>query len=122
LEVQGVYTYAEVAAFLEGAGASPEEISSFGWKDGAYFNFHCPDPPTGSADFLEVVLHRFGSAEGARAAAPYWQIGYVPSNTNEVYICDSSGTFVVCADGTSPSSLPSADARALLEQVMAAVA
>jgi hypothetical protein len=122
LEVQGAYTYAEVVAFLEGAGASSEEIGAFGWLDGAYFDFRCSDPPPGGADFLEVVLHRFSSAEGARAAAPYWQIGYVPSNTNEVYICDSSGAFVVCADGTSPRGLPSADARALLEQMMAAVA
>jgi S1-C subfamily serine protease len=122
LEVQGEYRYTEVVSFLEAAGANSEEINAFGWLDGAYFNFRCSDPPGGGADFLEVVLHRFASAEGARAAAPYWQIGYVPSNTNEVYICDSSGAFVVCTDGTSPTTLPSTDARALLEQMMAAVA
>jgi hypothetical protein len=122
LEGQGDYQDAEVVSFLEAAGASPEEIGAFGWQDGAYFDFRCPDPPPGGADFLEVVLHRFASADGARAAAPYWQIGYVPSNTNEVYICDSSGAFVVCTDGTSPTRFPSADARALLEHMMEAVA
>jgi hypothetical protein len=121
LEVQGVYTYAEVVAFLEGAGASAEQISALGWLDGAYFNFRCTDPPPGGADFLEVVLHRFTSAEGARAAVPYWRTGYVPSHTNEVYLCESSGAFVVCADGTSPSSPPSDDVRALLDQMTASV-
>ena len=80
-----------------------------------------PSLSQGGADFLEVVLHRFGSAEGASAAAPFWQIGYVPSNPNEVYSCDSSGAFVVCADGTSPLTPPRADVRALLDQMMAAV-
>ena len=121
LESQGNYPYAEVVAFLEGAGASTEEINALGWQDGAYFDFRCPEPLPGAAGFLEVVLHRFGSAEGARAAASYWQVGYVPSNPNEIYICDSSGAFVVCADGTSSSSPPSADVRALLDQMLAAV-
>ncbi len=121
LESQGTYQNAEVVSFLEGAGASAEEITALGWQDGAYVDFRCSDPLPGGADFLEVVLHRFESAEGARAAAAYWQIGYVPSNANEVYICDNAGTFLVCADGTSPSSPPSADVRALLDQMMKAV-
>jgi hypothetical protein len=121
LESQGVYPYVEVVSFLEGAGASGEEINALGWQDGAYFDFRCPNPTSGDPGFLEVVLHRFGSAEGARAALPYWRSGYVPSHTNEVYVCDSSGAFVVCADGTSPSSPPNAAVSALLDQMMAAV-
>ena len=61
----------------------------------------------------------FGSAEGARAAVPYWQIGYVPSNPNEVYICDSSGISSSARTGR-PVEPSQRSSGALLDQMMEA--
>ena len=111
---QGVYSYETVQSFLTNAGASEETIAALDWQDGAYIDFRCPNPPSGGASVLETVVHRFGSAQAAKAAAPYWQSGYVPAQPHEVYVCESAGTFVVCADGRSPTVTPTTDVHALL--------
>lgn len=118
---QGEYPYADVVSFLAQAGASPAEINALDWQDGAYRDFRCAHPPEGGAAFLEVVLHRFATAEAASIAVSYWQSGYVPTQSNEVYVCDSAGVFVVCADGNGPSGPPREEVRELLSQVLATI-
>lgn len=119
---QGIFRYSDVVSFLEDAGATPATISALGWQDGAYIDYACATPSDAGADFLEVVVHRFASPQAAETAVGYWEDGYIPSQLNEVYLCQSSSAFVVCADGTSPSVPPYSDVRALLREVSSAVA
>jgi hypothetical protein len=121
IQSQGEYSFDTVASFLAGAGVSDDAIAGLDWQDGAYIDFHCPNPPVGTANFLEVVMHRFGSAPAASTAALYWQAGYVPSHPGEVYICESAGAFVVCADGRAISGSATADVTALLDQVVTSI-
>ncbi len=134
---------AAVSRFTDTPDAQ-SRLSALGWRDGAFRQFGCDGPPSGTAGWIDVSVHIFADAPAAQAAVPYFAAARIAgttlryadapllgdattavtgpaSNGWEYTIYASEGPVLVRVTGVAPAGDPKTDVAAVTADVLAGV-
>ena len=138
-----VLTLDELSRRYANPAEAARRLQEWGWQGTAYREFMCDNPPPGAAGWIDVSVHRFGSAEAAQEAldysadariaatglqpAPATSIGDrtaamigPASNGDEYTLYASAGPVMVRVTGISPSAAPISDVTAVMQAIVSA--
>jgi predicted metalloprotease len=120
-----------------------ERLQGWGWQASDFRQFGCDGPPEGEAGWIDVSVHRFGSAQSAQEAVDYFAdvradgtrliraaspgigdhsaaLSGPASNGKEFTIYASQGPNLVRVTGVSPSGIPFGNVLTVARAVLAA--
>lgn len=123
------WTLEELTARFTDGNAARQRLLDWGWQESGGRAFGCDKPPEDEAGWIDVHLHRFGSATSAQQAVDYfaatsaegtWLRAVTPpaigdhavaltgpaSNGKEFTVYASQGPLLIRVTGVSPTGIP----------------